>query len=63
MYKVLLYFEDLQDNRHPYFTGDTFPREGLEVSEERLKELASSENKRGIPLIEAVKKPAGRKKK
>lgn len=52
MYKVLVYFQDLQDKNHEYNVGDTFPREGLEVSEERFEELAGTENKRGIPLIE-----------
>ncbi len=53
-YRVLKYFTDLQDNRHAYHVGETFPREGLEVSPERLIELSSDKNKRGIPLIELV---------
>ena len=52
MYKVIEYFMDLQDNKHEYNVGDVFPREGLEVSEERLAELAGSDNKRKMPLIE-----------
>lgn len=55
MYRVIKYFTDLQDEHHAYHAGDTFPREGLEVSEERLAELSSDKNKRGIPLIEEVK--------
>lgn len=59
MYKVIKYFTDLQDKNHPYKPGDTFPRKGLKVSEDRLKELAGKDNKRGEPLIELVeKKPA-----
>lgn len=54
MYKVLTYFTDLQDFGHPYDEGDIFPREGLTVSEARLKELSSTKNKRGIKLIELV---------
>ena len=54
MYKVIEYFTDLQDNGYAYNTGDIFPREGLEVSEERLAELASSKNKRRKPLIEEI---------
>jgi hypothetical protein len=54
MYKVIKYFTDLQDNRHAYHVGETFPRDGLEVSPERLVELSSDKNKRGIPLIELV---------
>jgi hypothetical protein len=60
MYKVIKYFEDLQDHNRPYNEGDIFPREGLTVSEERLAELAGSDNKQGVPLI---KKVAKRKKK
>lgn len=54
MYKVLAYFTDLQDNNHPYDEGDIFPRDGLCVSENRLQELSSTNNKRGIKLIELV---------
>ena len=63
-YKVLEYFEDLQDNIHPYNPGDTFPRDGLEVSEERLEELSSDKNLRGVKLIEkvAAKKAESKKK-
>lgn len=53
-YKVIHYFTDLQDFNHPYKVGDTFPRLGLKVSNERLEELASSKNKQGKPLIEKV---------
>ena len=56
MHKVIKYFVDLQDNNHPYNVGDTFPRKGLEVTEERLAELSGSQNKQGVPLIEKVKK-------
>lgn len=54
MYKVVRYFTDLQDNDHEYNVGDTFPRIGLEVTDERLAELASVENKQGVVLIEKV---------
>ena len=62
MYKVLKFCHDLQDNCHPYNVGDIYPREGLEVSAERLAELSSTSNKRGEALIvlveETPKKPA-----
>lgn len=54
MYKALVYFEDLQDNRHPYNEGDIFPRDGLSVTEERLQELSSTKNRRKEKLIEFV---------
>ena len=40
-YKVIEYFTDLQDNDHEYNVGDLFPRDGKEVSEERLTELST----------------------
>lgn len=55
MYKVIHYFTDLQDDNHEYNVGDTFPRIGLEVSDNRIQELAGSDNKQYKPLIEEVK--------
>ena len=63
MYKALVYFTDLQDNRYAYNAGDVFPRIGLEVSEERLAELSGSNNKRGIPVIEFVEAPKKKRAK
>ena len=54
MYKVIEYFTDLQDNNHEYNVGDTFPRKGLNVSDERLTELSTKENRQNKPLIERV---------
>ena len=54
MYKVIKHFVDLQDNNHPYNVGDVFPRDGLEVSAERIAELAGSYNKQKTPLIAEV---------
>lgn len=54
MYRVVKFFTDLQDNNYPYHEGDIFPRHGKEVSDARLKELASNYNKRGVILIEKV---------
>lgn len=54
MYRVIHYFTDLQDNNQPYKVGDTFPRQGLTVTKERLAELAGKNNKQGKPLIELV---------
>ena len=55
MHRVLKYFTDIQDNGFAYHEGDTFPREGITVSKERLKELSSSANRRKMPVIEEVK--------
>jgi hypothetical protein len=56
MYKAICYFTDAQDGHFAYHTGDTFPREGMTVSEERLQELTSSNNKQKKPLIAEVGK-------
>lgn len=63
MFVVIKYFEDLQDNKHPYNVGDIFPRKGLEVTEERLEELAGSDNKQGKPLIKKLELPEEEKPK
>lgn len=63
-YKVIAYFEDLQDNSRPYEVGDMFPVEGNTVTAERLAELASTQNRRHIPLIEEIpEKPKRTRKK
>ena len=45
----------MQDNSFHYNAGDIFPREGLEVAPDRIKELLSSDNKLGEPVIEEIK--------
>ena len=50
MYSVINDFTDLRDGGR-YRAGDEFPRAGVTVSPERLKELSSRDNRRGIPLI------------
>lgn len=63
MYKVIKYFVDLQDNNYPYKAGDIFPRSGLVVTEDRIAELAGSENRQGVPLIQLVEEVAEEKPK
>ena len=53
-YKVIEYFEDLQDNGRPYNVGDVFPVDGNTVTAERLAELASDNNRLCVPLIEEI---------
>lgn len=68
MYRVIKHFTDLQDSCRAYHVGDSFPHVdcGYTVTEERLAELATRNNKQGVPLIEAVeeapKKPKRAKK-
>ncbi len=53
-YEVIKSFADLQDKEHVYLVGDVFPRKGVNVSDERIAELSSSNNRIGIPLIKKV---------
>ena len=63
-YKVIEYFEDLQDNGRPYNVGDVFPVDGNTVSAERIAELSSDKNLQGVPLIEEIsEKPKRTRKK
>ena len=62
-YKVIEYFEDLQDNGRPYNVGDVFPVDGNTVTAERISELASTQNRRRIPLIEEVEEKPKRTRK
>ena len=58
MYRVIKAFVDLQDNNYAYDPKDparnTYPRKGLSVLPSRIKELASSKNRQGVPLIEEI---------
>ncbi|HDN3444290.1 TPA: Rho termination factor N-terminal domain-containing protein [Staphylococcus aureus] len=54
MYKVIEYFTDSQDNEYEYHVGDIYPRDGLEVSEERFTELSTTNNRRNLIAIKLV---------
>ena len=53
-YVVIKHFIDLQDNNHSYITGEEYPRAGFKPTKKRIRELMSSENRQGSPLIKAV---------
>lgn len=53
-YKVIKDFTDEQAGGRVYRKDNVFPVEGVQVSEERLKELSTKENKRNEVLIEEV---------
>lgn len=59
MYKVIKSFDDVQDVHdgwyHRYAVGNSYPREGYEPTEERIKILASDRNAQRTPLIELVR--------
>lgn len=58
-YKVICSFKDLEDNEHIYVANkDIYPREGLEPTKKRIKELASEKNKIGKVLIQKIEEPA-----
>ena len=63
MYTVIEYFEDLQDGRHAYNVGDEYPRKGFEVTDKRIEELATTQNRRKIPLIKKVEEKQKKHKK
>jgi hypothetical protein len=54
MYKVVAKFLDLEDNKREYKVGETFPREGVEVSERRLAILSTDQNAAKKVLIEKL---------
>lgn len=53
MYRTIVAFEDFKTGRS-YDVGDTFPHSGLTETKERIQELATSANRMGFPLIQAV---------
>ena len=53
-YRVIKYFTDMQDNNHEYNVGDIYPREELKVFPSRIRELSTTENRRGEILIEEI---------
>lgn len=61
-YQVIAGFRDRETDKE-YFEGKPYPRPANKnVSEERLKELTSSNNNAGKPLIKRVKPPSNSKK-
>ena len=44
----------MQDNNFAYNVGDEYPRKGINVLPSRIKELAGSKNRQGVPLIEEI---------
>ena len=47
-------FKDSEDNGYIYKKGDIYPREGLEPTKKRIKELTSKKNKIGKVLIQKI---------
>lgn len=53
-YEVIRFFTDAQDNEYAYREGDIYPREGLTVSDARIKDLLSGNNFQRVALIKRV---------
>lgn len=57
-YVVIEAFVDLQNDNHRYSVGDKFPHAEIEVSDKRISDLLSGNNRRKRPLIKEVKEEA-----
>lgn len=57
-YEVIHNFKDLEDNEHLYLKNvenrNIYPRDGLEPTQKRIKELSSNKNKIGKILIKKI---------
>lgn len=51
---VIAPFVDLEDGHHMYRVGDIYPRAGLNVSEERIMQLLSTQNKAHKSFLERI---------
>lgn len=56
-YRAKCRFVDLQDGKRLYEADEVYPRSGLVVTDERLAELAGTNNKAGFPLIYPIYEP------
>lgn len=54
-YIVVRQFKDKKDNKYFYDAGDVYPREGMETTEERIKELSTKKNKNKKVYIKKIK--------
>ncbi|WP_147536094.1 hypothetical protein [Bacillus marasmi] len=53
-YKVITNFFDIEDNKRLYEVGQTYPRAGFEVSQERIEYLLNKQNQFKGPFIKQV---------
>ncbi|PCF60908.1 Rho termination factor N-terminal domain-containing protein [Staphylococcus delphini] len=54
LYEVVERFKDGQDNKYLYEVGSLYPRPNYKPSEERIKELETTGNRRGVVAIVEV---------
>lgn len=57
-YKVIISFQDSQNDFYTYKIGDIYPCKGYESSDKRIKELSTSNNKVGEVLIKDMSEPS-----
>lgn len=54
-YNVIRDFKDLKDKNKIYKRGDSYPKPAnKKVSDERIEQLTTKNNKQGRPVIEAI---------
>ena len=61
-YLAVKSFTDTQDKGYKYHTGDNYPRAGYTPTADRIEELSTDKNRRGMPMIKAVEEKAEPKK-
>ncbi|UNB45564.1 Rho termination factor N-terminal domain-containing protein [Staphylococcus coagulans] len=54
LYEVIVRFKDGQDDEYLYQVGDVYPRVGYTPTEERVNEVASTNNRRGVVAIKPL---------
>ncbi|WP_425353373.1 Rho termination factor N-terminal domain-containing protein [Staphylococcus coagulans] len=54
LFEVIVRFKDGQDDEYLYQVGDVYPRPGYTPTEERLNEVASTDNRRGVVAIKPL---------
>ena len=62
-FKVIKEFIDRYDSNHRYKVGDSYPRSGVELDEDRASSLASASNRMKVPFLEEIKPKAKPKTK
>ncbi len=54
LYEVIVRFKDGQDDEYLYQVGDVYPRVGYTPTDERVNEVASTDNRRGVVAIKPL---------
>lgn len=54
LFRVVTRFKDAHDNKFLYEQGSLYPRKGYKTSDERIAELSTTNNRRGVVGIESI---------